>query len=65
VSQADYTSRGVGVFTYEMKGRVMTTADYEVPPDVLKNALELTAWARRAIGVADNSKKSARRSKGR
>jgi DNA transformation protein len=51
-SAADYTARGMGAFTYEMKGKVMTMAYHEVPPDVLENAPELTAWARRAIQLA-------------
>jgi DNA transformation protein len=51
-SQTDYTSRGMGPFTYEMKGRVMTMSYHEVPPDVLENAAELVAWAQRAIQVA-------------
>ena len=52
VSQADYTARGMGPFTYEMKGRRMTMAYHEVPPDVLEQPHELTAWARRAIQIA-------------
>src|SRR5258706_16048613 len=60
-SQADYTSRGMEPFTYEMKGKVMTMAYHEVPPDVLENAPELTDWARRAIQVAASSKKPAKR----
>jgi DNA transformation protein len=51
-SQADYTARGMGPFTYEMKGRLMTMAYHEVPPDVLEQPHELTAWARRAIQIA-------------
>ncbi|MDD5139359.1 MAG: TfoX/Sxy family protein [Verrucomicrobiales bacterium] len=51
-SQADYTARGMGPFTYEMKGKVMTMAYHEVPPDVLENAPELVEWARRAILLA-------------
>ena len=43
-SQMDYTARGMGPFTYEMKGRVMTMGYHEVPPDVLENAPELVAW---------------------
>ena len=42
----------MGPFTYEMKGKVMTMAYHEVPPDVLENASELTDWARRAIRLA-------------
>jgi DNA transformation protein and related proteins len=65
-SAADYTSRGMGPFTYESKGRVMTMAYYEVPLDVLENAPELIAWARRAIQVAAASKpKKARKSQKR
>jgi DNA transformation protein and related proteins len=57
-SQADYTARGMGPFTYESKGRVLTMSYHEVPPDVLENAPELVAWARRAIAVAARTKKS-------
>ena len=62
-SQADYTARGMGPFTYESKGKVMTMAYHEVPPDVLENAPELTAWARRAIQLAKSPKKPAKRKK--
>jgi DNA transformation protein len=62
-SQADYTSRGMGPFTYESKGKVLTMAYHEVPPDVLENAPELTSWARRAIQIASSSKKPKRKSK--
>ena len=57
-SQADYTARGMGPFTYEMKGRVMTMSYHEVPLDVLENREELVAWAHRAIQIAAGSKKS-------
>jgi DNA transformation protein len=62
-SQADYTARGMGPFTYESKGKVLTMAYHQVPPDVLENAPELVEWARRAIGIAANSKKPAKRAK--
>ena len=63
-SQTDYTTRGMGAFTYEMKGRVMTMSYYEVPPDVLENARELVGWANRAIQVAmARAAKPARKSK--
>ena len=61
VSRADYTSRGMGPFTYEMKGKTMMMAYHEVPPDVLENAPELTDWARRAIRLASSNKKSRRK----
>ncbi len=57
-SQADYTAHGMGPFTYESKGKVMTMAYHEVPPDVLENREELVIWARQAIQIATGSKKS-------
>jgi DNA transformation protein len=51
-SRVAYVERGLKPFTYEMKGRVMTMSYYEVPPDVLENAVELVAWANQAIQVA-------------
>jgi len=62
-SQAEYTARGMGPFTYEMKGRVMTMGYHEVPPEVLENAPELVAWAQRAIAVATGNQKPARQKK--
>lgn len=64
-SQADYAARGMGPFTYESKGRVLSMTYYEVPPDVLENARELVAWAERALAVAAKNKKSARQKGGR
>ncbi len=58
-SQSDYTLRGMGPFTYEMKGKTMTMAYHEVPPDVLDNPQELTHWARKAIQIASAKKKKA------
>ena len=62
-SQADYTARGMGPFTYESRGKKMTMSYHEVPPDVLENPQELAEWARKAIGIAASSKKPAKRSK--
>jgi DNA transformation protein len=59
-SQTDYKSRGMGPFTYESKGKVMTMAYHEVPPDVLEQPQELTVWARKAIGVAASKPKKSR-----
>jgi len=60
-TESDYTSRGMGPFTYEMKGKVMTMSYHEVPPDVLEQPQELTIWARRAIKLAAaKAKKPAR-----
>ena len=57
-SEADYISRGMDPFTYEMKGKVMTMAYHEVPPDVLEQPQELTVWARKAIALAAAKKKA-------
>ena len=62
-SQTDYTARGMGPFTYESKGKVMTMSYHEVPPDILEQPQELAEWARKAIGLAASSKKPARRAK--
>ena len=55
-SKADYLARGMGPFTYESRGRVVTMGFHEVPLDVLETAPELVAWARRAISLAAASK---------
>jgi DNA transformation protein len=62
-SQADYTSRGMGPFTYESKDRVLTMSYHEVPPDVLEQPQALAEWARKAISTAANSKKPAKSAK--
>src|SRR5882757_1246322 len=64
-SAADYTSRGMGAFTYESKGKRLTMSYHEVPPDVLVQPQELVEWARKAIQVAASSKKSNKRTKKR
>lgn len=64
-SQTDYTERGMGPFTYESKGKVLTMSYHEVPPDVLEQPPELTAWARRAMQLAASSKKSGKPAKKR
>jgi DNA transformation protein and related proteins len=55
-SAADYSARGMGPFTYEPKGRTMTMAYHEVPPDVLEQPHELALWARKAIQLAASAK---------
>ena len=57
-SQVDYIARGMGPFTYQMKGKTMTMAYHEVPPDVLEQPQELTLWAQRAIQIAATKKKT-------
>lgn len=50
-TQSNYTARGMGPFTYEMKGKVMSMAYHEVPPDVLEQPHELVHWARQSIAL--------------
>jgi len=67
-SRADYMARGMGPFTYGMKGKVMTMSYHEMPPDVLENAPVLTDWARRAMQLAgdkSSGRKPLNRSRGR
>jgi DNA transformation protein len=64
-SQADYTARGMGPFTYESKGRRIALNYHEVPLDVLENAPELVAWAERAIAVAAKNRRPAQPGKSR
>ncbi len=51
-TRGDYTMRGMEPFTYTMKGKTMTMAYHEVPPDVLEQPHELILWARKAIALA-------------
>ena len=64
-SAADCLARGMEPFTYARPDkRVITFQYHEVPPDVLENAPELVAWARRAIKIAaDKPRKPRKRSK--
>jgi len=63
-TQAAYTDRGMGPFTYEMKGKIMAMAYHEVPSDVLEQPHELVHWARQAIALAvAKPKKNPRRVK--
>ncbi len=58
-TRLDFTARGMGPFTYESRGKVLTMSYHEVPPEILEQAPELVAWARRAIAVAAMQKKKA------
>lgn len=51
-TQKGYVARGMGPFTYEMKGKVMSMAYHEVPPEILEQPHELILWARQAIQLA-------------
>ena len=54
--QKDYTARGMGPFTYEVKGKIVKLGFHEVPPEVLEDAPELVIWAQRALKVATEAK---------
>ena len=56
-NEKDFTARGMGPFTYEMKGKVMTMAYHEVPTEILEQPHELILWARKAIALAVAKKK--------
>ncbi len=61
-TEKDFTDCGMGPFTYEMKGKVMTMAYHEVPPEILEQPHELVLWARKAIAIAAAKRqKTARR----
>ena len=55
-SEKDYTARGMGPFSYEHDGRIITFQYHEVPPEILEQPLELVVWARRAIIAAAKTK---------
>lgn len=65
-STAEYTARGMAPFSYELAGRVITFQYHEVPPEILEQPPELTAWARKAIALAAvKTKKAVRRRPGK
>jgi DNA transformation protein len=59
-SQEDYTSCGMGPFTYKAKGKTVTMSYHEVPPDVLENPHEMVLWAGKAIQIAASKPKKSR-----
>jgi DNA transformation protein len=63
VTEKEFIERGMEPFTYEMKGKVMTMAYHEVPPEVLEQPHELVLWARKAIAIAAVKKKTPKRTK--
>ncbi len=60
-TEKEFTTRGMEPFTYAMKGKVMTMAYHEVPPEVLEQPHELVLWARQAIAIAAVKKKTPKR----
>lgn len=64
-TKADFEAEGMGPFTYEKSGKRSIMAYWEVPERLYDEPDELTAWARRAFGIAFEAKqaKPATRSK--
>ena len=62
-SRADFIARGMGPFTYEMKGKLMTMAYHEVPPDVLEQPQELTGVGAAGHATAPWQRPTAKRSR--
>ena len=67
-NRADYESRGLAPFSYEMKsGRTGTMSYYPPPPEVLEERDALVQWALKAVDAARRSaagKRPGRRSQG-
>ncbi len=53
-----YMERGMGPFIYEKSKKTISMRYYEVPPEVLEDRVELTAWANRAVEVAARQPKA-------
>jgi DNA transformation protein len=51
-NRADYTTRGMGPFRPYADRPQLSMTYYETPADVLEDAAELVAWARRSVAAA-------------
>jgi DNA transformation protein and related proteins len=51
-NRADYTSRGMSQFRPYPDSPQLSMSYYETPADVLEDAAELVAWARRSVAAA-------------
>ena len=51
-NRADYTTRGMGQFRPYPDRPQLSMSYYETPADVLEDAAELMAWARRSVAAA-------------
>jgi DNA transformation protein len=51
-NRADYTTRGMGPFRPYADRPQLSMSYYETPADVLEDAAELMAWARRSVAAA-------------
>lgn len=62
-NRPDYETAGMAPFTYEGKGKKMQMSYYEVPPDVLEDPAEMSAWAGKAFEAALAGAKAKNKSK--
>lgn len=61
-TEKDYAARGMGPFSYEQDGRLITFQYHEVPPEILEQPAELVRWAGIAVMAARRKiKKAVRR----
>jgi DNA transformation protein len=51
-NRADYTSRGMSQFRPYPDSPQLSMSYFETPADVLEDAAELVAWARRSVAAA-------------
>jgi DNA transformation protein len=51
-NRADYTTRGMGQFRPYPDRPQLSMSYYETPADVLEDAAELMAWARRSVAAS-------------
>jgi DNA transformation protein len=64
-NRADYSTRGMAQFRPYADRPQVSMSYYEAPADVLENAGELVAWARRSVEVAMRAPKAAAKVKRR
>jgi DNA transformation protein and related proteins len=64
-NRADFTARGMGQFRPYPESPQLSTTYYETPADVLEDAAELVAWARRSVAAAMAAAKPAAKTVGR
>ena len=59
-NRADFTTRAMGQFRPYPESPQLSTTYYETPADVLEDAAELVAWARRSVAAAMAAAKPAK-----
>jgi DNA transformation protein len=62
-NRADFTSRGMGQFQPYPDNPQLSMSYFETPADVLEDAAELVAWARRSVEAAMAATKPAKAAK--